>query len=286
MPGWRVDIHRQVDLIEEVGRHHGFEHLPTTFPGVQQAPRAVRSAHRARSPRPHRGARHGLLRGHHLRLHRSGGGRALPRRRRAGGAGQPALGEVRRDASEPAARPDRCASATTGATDGATFGCSRSARASPPTGESRGVGPGVDGPGDRRPLERRPARRGLRRHQGRGRAAGGVRRWSMPTFTEADGPYLVPGRAARVVVNGRVVGRFGQLDAAVAERRDLPAGDVVYVAEIDLDALTAAGAGRDVARHAAAALPVGGARRLDSRRRRLVCRDGSWHHSFGCAGHA
>ncbi len=37
-PSWRVDIHRQVDLIEEVGRHYGFEHLPTTFPGVEQAP--------------------------------------------------------------------------------------------------------------------------------------------------------------------------------------------------------------------------------------------------------
>src|SRR5687768_14056987 len=38
IPSWRVDMHRQVDLIEEVGRHHGFEHLPTTFPGVEQAP--------------------------------------------------------------------------------------------------------------------------------------------------------------------------------------------------------------------------------------------------------
>ncbi len=37
-PPWRVDIHRDVDLIEEVGRHYGFEHLPVTFPGVQQAP--------------------------------------------------------------------------------------------------------------------------------------------------------------------------------------------------------------------------------------------------------
>ena len=37
-PAWRVDMHRQVDLIEEVGRHHGFEHLPTTFPAVEQAP--------------------------------------------------------------------------------------------------------------------------------------------------------------------------------------------------------------------------------------------------------
>ena len=31
-------MHRQVDLIEEVGRHYGFEHLPATFPGVEQAP--------------------------------------------------------------------------------------------------------------------------------------------------------------------------------------------------------------------------------------------------------
>jgi REG-2-like HAD superfamily hydrolase len=37
-PAWRVDMHREVDLIEEVGRHYGFEHLPTTFPGVEQAP--------------------------------------------------------------------------------------------------------------------------------------------------------------------------------------------------------------------------------------------------------
>ena len=31
-------MHRPVDLIEEVGRHYGFEHLPSTFPGVEQAP--------------------------------------------------------------------------------------------------------------------------------------------------------------------------------------------------------------------------------------------------------
>ena len=37
-PAWRVDMHRQVDLIEEIGRHYGFEHLPATFPGVEQAP--------------------------------------------------------------------------------------------------------------------------------------------------------------------------------------------------------------------------------------------------------
>ena len=43
VPGWRPDVARPEDLIEEVGRHHGFEHLPATFPPVLQAPAAVRS---------------------------------------------------------------------------------------------------------------------------------------------------------------------------------------------------------------------------------------------------
>ena len=40
VPGWRPDVARPEDLIEEVGRHHGFEHLPVTFPPVLQAPAA------------------------------------------------------------------------------------------------------------------------------------------------------------------------------------------------------------------------------------------------------
>ena len=80
-PAWRVDIQRPVDLIEEVGRHHGFEHLPTTFPAVEQAPppsdpRIARDAASAGR------ARHGLQRGDHVRVHRSRGGGAVP----AGGA--------------------------------------------------------------------------------------------------------------------------------------------------------------------------------------------------------
>ena len=38
MPGWRPDVARPEDIVEEVGRHHGFEHLPATFPPVFQAP--------------------------------------------------------------------------------------------------------------------------------------------------------------------------------------------------------------------------------------------------------
>jgi phenylalanyl-tRNA synthetase beta chain len=34
VPTFRVDLLREVDLVEEVGRHYGFDHLPATFPAV------------------------------------------------------------------------------------------------------------------------------------------------------------------------------------------------------------------------------------------------------------
>jgi phenylalanyl-tRNA synthetase beta chain len=37
-PSFRVDLLREVDLIEEIGRHHGFEKLPATFPALTAAP--------------------------------------------------------------------------------------------------------------------------------------------------------------------------------------------------------------------------------------------------------
>ncbi len=43
VPSFRVDVSREADLIEEVGRHHGFDRLPTTFPALaspQPAPPA------------------------------------------------------------------------------------------------------------------------------------------------------------------------------------------------------------------------------------------------------
>ena len=37
MPTFRVDLLREVDLIEEVGRHHGFDKLEPTFPPMTSA---------------------------------------------------------------------------------------------------------------------------------------------------------------------------------------------------------------------------------------------------------
>jgi phenylalanyl-tRNA synthetase beta chain len=52
--------------------------------------------------------------------------------------------------------------------------------------------------------------------------------------------YLVDGRRATLLVSGTAVGTVGELSPAVAAARDLPSGDALYVAEVDLDALGAA----------------------------------------------
>ncbi len=38
VPTHRVDVHREIDLIEEVARHHGYDRLPSTFPTMTQPP--------------------------------------------------------------------------------------------------------------------------------------------------------------------------------------------------------------------------------------------------------
>jgi phenylalanyl-tRNA synthetase beta chain len=39
VPSFRVDVSREIDLIEEVGRHWGFDRIPTTFPELRGMPR-------------------------------------------------------------------------------------------------------------------------------------------------------------------------------------------------------------------------------------------------------
>jgi phenylalanyl-tRNA synthetase beta chain len=39
VPSWRVDVSREADLIEEVGRHWGVNRVPATFPALTVAPR-------------------------------------------------------------------------------------------------------------------------------------------------------------------------------------------------------------------------------------------------------
>jgi phenylalanyl-tRNA synthetase beta chain len=52
VPARRVDVAREVDLIEEVARHHGFDRIPATFPPLRVAPPRpdpqIARAHRTR----------------------------------------------------------------------------------------------------------------------------------------------------------------------------------------------------------------------------------------------
>jgi len=236
-PGWRVDIHRQVDLIEEVGRHYGFEHLPATFPGVQQAP----------APSDPRIARDRRVRNAALGM---GFSEAITFAFIEASAAEPFLaGEPPVALANPLSekfavmRP----SLLPGLIDAVSHNRRHGRRdirlfeigtRFSPAGESRGIGLAWTG------LATADHWSGARRDVDFSDIKGVVEQLAAsavvaPSFTETTAPYMVPGRAAHIVVNGRVVGTFGQLGSSVAERRDLPAGDALYVAEIDLDALTA-----------------------------------------------
>ncbi len=285
-PPWRVDMHRQVDLIEEVGRHHGFEHLPTTFPGVEQAPPP--SDPRIARDRRVRTALLGMGFSEAITfafIEAAAAEPFLDAPTAAGGARQSVVREVRRHAAEPVARTRRRRSATIGATGGPTSASSRSARASrrrvkPAARRSRGWD-------SARPIT--------------GAARGG--RWISPTSRVSSSNsrrsrrFPSPSRRpsarsscadapANILINGQVIGVLGQLSPEIGEARDLPADERGLRRRAQSRRCHGRVAHRDAPRDHTAALPVRRARRVDSRREHLVCGNGSWHHSVGRARHA
>ncbi len=237
-PAWRVDIKRPVDLIEEVGRHHGFEHLPSTFPGVQQAPAAS-------DPR--------IVRDRRVRTALLGMGfsEAITFAFIEATAAEPFLAgldpiALANPLSEKFAvmRP----SLLPGLIDAVSHNRRHGRRdvqlleigtRFSPRGETRGAAFAWTG------LATADHWSGARREVDFFDLKGVIEQLAAVslvavTFADADQAYLVKGRSAKIAVGGTTVGVFGLLDGAVAARRDLPPGDAVYIAEINLDALTAA----------------------------------------------
>jgi phenylalanyl-tRNA synthetase beta chain len=235
VPTRRVDVVREVDLIEEVARHYGFDKLPSTFPSLTSAPPPI-------DPR--------IGRARHLRtvLTAAGFYEAVTFGFIAEAAAAPFategdLAPIANPLSESYAvlRP----SALPGLVGAVAHNRRREqrdvrlfevgARFSKANGESRSVACAWTGAA-------------VSEHWGGGardvdffdmkgiveRIAATLR---LEVTTEPRGEsWLAPGRSAAVMADGTRIGVLGQLAPAIADAHGLPAGDAVYVAEIDLDA--------------------------------------------------
>jgi phenylalanyl-tRNA synthetase beta chain len=237
VPTRRVDCLREVDLIEEVARHYGFDRLPTTFPELT-------------APAPPLDPR--ITRARHLRgvLTANGFYEAVT------------FGFIsERAATAFAAAEDIVAVANPLSETFAVL------RPSPLPGL-------LDAVAHNRRREQRDVRVfevGNRFSKSRGESpvvacawtgAAAVEHWSGGArdvdFFDVKGiaervcqalratgiraephteTWLVPGRSAALLHGDRRVGVVGQLSTAVADAHGLPGNDAVYVAEIDLEAV-------------------------------------------------
>ena len=240
VPGWRPDLVRPQDLVEEVGRHHGFEHLPALFPPVHQAP----------PPSDPRIARDAVGRRSMLAM---GFSEAISFAFVEAAAAEPfANGQPLVTLANPLSetfavmRP----SVLPGVIDAVSHNRRHGRRdvrvfeiatAFGPDGERRslaaawtGAAGGDHWSGGRRDVDAFDIVGAVEQIG----AAYGV------TFAlDADAPsYLVAGRSARVRLADRELGVCGLLDPAIAERRGIPRADAsdVYVLELDLDRVAAA----------------------------------------------
>jgi phenylalanyl-tRNA synthetase beta chain len=240
VPSYRIDVAREADLIEEVGRHYGFDRLPTTFPALtapQPAP-------------PVDVARDRLVR-HVLKV--------------AGFSESATFAFIERDAGIPFSEPGFDATAIANPLS-EKFAVLRPS-----------LLPGLlDATVHNRRRERKDIQlfeTGSRfTSQGEGRAAAFVwsgaadgPHWSQPTravdFFDVKGVveqiagafdietecspttigFLVPGRSAEVFArrNGERVklGVVGQVAPAIAVARGFPGAEEIFAAELDLGAL-------------------------------------------------
>ncbi|MGD9905708.1 MAG: phenylalanine--tRNA ligase subunit beta [Vicinamibacterales bacterium] len=238
VPGWRPDVARPEDLIEEVGRHHGFEHLPATFPPVHQAP----ASSDPRIGRDQRVRRTMLATGFSEAINFAFIDQAAAA---PFAAGMP-LVRLANPLSETFAvmRPSLLPGLV------AAVGHNRRheqrdvrlfeiATAFAAAGERRSLGAAWTGAaaGDHWSGHRRDVDFfDLSGVVAAVCADAGV----ASTLEPVETAWLVPGRAARIVAGGDSLGTVGLLAPAVADAHGVPRGDAVYVAEIDLDRLTAA----------------------------------------------
>ncbi len=240
IPTFRVDVVREVDLIEEVARHYGYDRLPSTFPALSQpAPPSDPRIERDRL------VRRVLLAGgcsealtfsfidETLAEHFAGKDAIVP-------IGNPLSAQF--SVLRPSLLPGLLTSvAHNRHRERADVRLFELGATMTRDGETRHVAVALTGNAGE-------PHWGLARRtidffdvKGIAESLGAALRTDL-SFDAASLPsYLVRGRAARVSAGGRVVGATGMLVPAVVSAAGLSSNEDVYVAELDLDALAAVG---------------------------------------------
>jgi phenylalanyl-tRNA synthetase beta chain len=249
-PTFRVDLVREADLIEEVGRHYGFDRIPPTFPVITEP---------APPPDP-RVPRDQLVR---RVLTAAGLSEAVTfgfieakAAETFAAPGDPPIAlrnplSAKFDTLRPSLLPGLVDAVVHnrnhGRADVGLFEIGTCFRAG---AETRGVGVAWCGPST--PLHWSGPPREVDFFDVKGAVEQVCRALDLhPRFEPVRQPYLVPGQAAEVFVDGRSVGVIGQIAPSVVESRGAPRHDRLFAAELDLDA-----ASRVRATHVEAVLPL------------------------------
>jgi phenylalanyl-tRNA synthetase beta chain len=233
-PGWRVDVLREADLIEDVARHDGYDRIPGTFPPQHVVPAAS-------DPRIERDRllRHvltgaGFSEAQTFVFIEAGAAEGFAR-----GAGQVPIAYPLSE-NFAVLRP----SLLSGIVDAIAYNRRRERKDvrlfeigstfSAEAGERRALAFGWSGAAI--PEHWSGVSRKVDFFDAKGVAENLAAALAVPIrVVPASVPFLVEGRSARILHGDTEVGVLGQLAARVADARDVPAGEEVYVAEFDLD---------------------------------------------------
>ena len=237
VPTRRVDVVREADLIEEVARHFGYDKVPSHFPPLRTA-----------APRPDpRMARKTLVR--HV-LPAAGFSEAVSWTFIDAADAAPFAGPGEAPVALAYPLSEKFAVLRPSLLPGLVEGVAHNRRHQIRDVRLFEVGASFSAAvGERHRVAFALTGAGVMEHWGGGMrpadffdARGVVERLgealALPLrFTESTASFLVPGRAAAVSVGETTVGVVGLLVPSESERRGLPAGDEIFVAELDLDAI-------------------------------------------------
>ena len=239
VPSFRPDVAREVDLIEEVGRHHGFDKLPTTFPALDAAQATpdvrVERDRRIRSILTAAGLSESMT---FAFIERAAALPFCPQGSEPAAIANP-LSEkfaVLRPSLLPGLIDSCIHNRRRGRKDVRLF---ETGSRFTPDGENRALAVAWSGAGNTAHWSAQPRAVDFFDIKGVVELLCSALETMGPQFTPCRVPFLVEGRCAQVAGGSTRLGVLGLLQPAIAEARGFPAGEDVYIAELDVDALAA-----------------------------------------------